>query len=128
MAGLRFRKLTVTACLPLAADEARLTVSSARKVRLTCVRKPLCTQVVSASTRDAAGPASTSEEGFVPAIGVLFVVGALGAVEGVELATVWEVGFAGTAGNLVAAGTFFTSWVGPQATAKTSRNGTKQAT
>ncbi len=91
------------------------------------MRKPLCTQVVSTRTSNAVGLASASEEGFAPAIGVLFVVGGLGTVEGVEPAPVWDVGFAETAGNLVAAGTFLAGWVGPQATDKISRKGTAKA-
>ena len=115
--GLRFRKLTVTACLPAATDEARRAAISPRRVRLTSVRKPLCTQVVSARTSDAVGLASTSEKGFVSAIRVLFVVGASGTVGSVEPAATWEVGFAETAASLVASGAFLAVWIGPQATA-----------
>ena len=127
VAGLRFRKLTVTTCLPPAADEARLAAFSPRRVRLISVRKPLCTKVVSARTPDTVALDSTSAEGFSPAIGVLFVVVGLNNVEVVEPTATWEVGFAKTAGSLVASGTFLAGWVGLQATAKISRNGTKKA-
>ena len=83
--------------------------------------------MVSARTPDAVALDSTSAEGFSPAIGVLFVVVGLNNVEGVEPTATWEVGFAKTAGSLVASGTFLAGWVGPQATAKISRNGTKKA-